>query len=287
MPTLSVTVTRVAYPPATADAENWYILVTSHGTAKGRMSWRPAESEALVLDGEWATYKGEREFAFKTARLDVPTNPRDQLHYVCARTTGLGPAAEALIWDRAGAAWMDLKPGDVPRLSGRVYEAFRLQVEALLSKSEEASVVAALMGRGCTMNMACRAWEMWKSETLGVVHANPYRLAELENYSFRDVDGEIRRAYGIGDADKRRIKAAVVYALRRLTAQGDTVVAWADLYEQACGLLAGFADEISDCTAELFADGTLKAFEQSEGVSLAADWAAENEIWGFVEEVTA
>ena len=34
-------------------------------------------------------------------------------------------------------------------------------------------------------------------------------------------DGDIRRAYGITDADVRRIRAAVVYALRRLTRDGD------------------------------------------------------------------
>ena len=102
-------------------------------------------SRASILDGEYTTYKGQREFAFKTARLDLPTNPRDALHYVCARTKGLGAAAESLIWAHAGERWPDIQPGDVPRLSGRVYENFRLQCESLTSKSEEAQAVAALI----------------------------------------------------------------------------------------------------------------------------------------------
>jgi len=284
MPLLSVTVTRVAYPTSTSDPEAWYILITSQGACKGRMAWRPQDGEALVLDGEWTTYKGEREFAFKQARLDVPTNPRDQLHYVCARTTGAGPALEELIWARAGERWQEIEEGAVPRLSGKLYANFKLQVESLSAKTEEAHVVAALMGKGATMNMACRAWEAWKAETLGVVHADPYRLAELDGYGFRDVDTRIRQHYGIGDADKRRTRAAVIYALRRLTDGGDTVALWADLYAQATGMLGGFADEIADCTAELFEDGTLKAFPQSEGVSLAADWRAEVDVWEWVEK---
>lgn len=282
MPTLNIVVNRIAFPPATSDPDTWYILISDHGVCKGKMSWRPNEREALILEGEWSTYKGEREFSFKSASLNIPTSPRDQLHYVCARATGMGPAMESLIWDKAGAAWLEIEEGAVPRLHGKLYANFRLQVESLTQKSEEAKTVAALMGKGATMNMAVKAWAMWEKETLGVVNADPYRLAELDGYSFRDVDNKIRQSYGIGDGDKRRIRAAVVYALRRLTDAGDTVAQWADLYAQAVGLLGGYADEISECTGELFEDGTLKAFEKSEGVSLAADWKAETEIWDWV-----
>jgi exodeoxyribonuclease V alpha subunit len=284
VPTLNVTVTRVAYPPATSDPDAWYILVTNQCTCKGKMSWRPNENDALVLEGEWAVYKGEREFSFKAARIDVPTNPRDQLHYVCCRTKGMGDAMEALIWANAGANWTSIQSGAVPRLSGRIYENFLLQIEAMRGKSEEANVVAYLMARGATMNMACKAWAMWGRETLGVVNSDPYRLADLEGYGFRDVDAKIRQHYGIGDDDRRRISAAVIYSLRRLTDRGDTVVTWQDLYAQATGLLGGYADEISDCTKDLFEKGELKAFPESEGVSLASDWTAENDIWSFVNQ---
>ena len=282
MPTLSITVNRVCYPPSTSDPDAWYILDTSQGTCKGRMAWRPQDREALILEGEWAVYKGNREFAFSAARIDIPVDPRDQLRYVCARTTGAGPALEELIWAHAGDGWLDIAEGAVPRLHGKLFANFRLQCESIVAKSEEAKVVAALMGKGATMNMAVKAWAAWESETLGVVNADPYRLAELDGYSFRDVDGDIRRAYGIGDADPRRIKAAVVYALRRLTDAGDTLVDWADLYQQSTGLLHGYAAEVSDCTAALFEDGTLRAFAGCGGVALAADWRAETEIWEWV-----
>jgi len=283
--TLSTTITRVAYPPATSDADAWYILITPHGCAKGRMSWRPREGEALILDGEWTAYKGEREFAFKSARLDVPTQPRDQLHYVVTRTPGMGPAMEQIIWDAAGDRWQQLKEGEVPRLSGRMYAEFLVQLEALHQNAEQVKVVSALMGKGATANMAQAAWDRWERETLGVVNADPYRLSELAGYGFGDVDKSIRRAYGINDDDERRIRAAVVCALRRLTDRGDTLVVWDDLFNHACGMLGGYADLISDSTAELFKDGTLKAFPGSEGVALASDWNAENLIWQYVENI--
>jgi len=280
--TLNVTVTRVAYPPATSNGD-WYILITNHGACKGKMAWRPQESEQLILDGEWAVYKGSREFAFKQARLDVPTDSREQLHYVCSRTNGLGPAAEQLIWDQVGIGWIDLESGLVPRMSGRVYANFQLQLEALREKSEEVKAIAALIGKGATMNMSCAAWEKWTKNMLGIVNADCYRLAELDGYGFRDVDKEVRKSYGIGDDDKRRIRAAVIYSLRRLTDRGDTIVQWDDLYTKTIGLLGGYAELITDCTSDLFEEGTLKAFPASEGVSLAEDWKAETTIWEYME----
>jgi hypothetical protein len=288
MTTLNVTVQSVRFPPSTnTEQETWYILSTNQGTAKGRMAWRPQPQESLMLEGNWATYKGEKEFSFTTARLDIPTNPRDQLHYVCIRTAGLGPTAENLIWSKYGNNWQNAEPSSVPRLNGKVYENFKLQIEALSGKSEEAKVVATLIGKGATVKMACAAWEQWKGETLGIVNSDPFRLAELAGYGFKDVDREIRIAYGIADDDRRRIKAAVVYALRRLTDDGDTIVAWEDLYQRSTGMLGGYSDLISDCAKELFEDGTLRAFPNSQGVSLASDFRDECDIWEFINNSSA
>jgi exodeoxyribonuclease V alpha subunit len=287
MPTLNATVQRVAYPPPTTvtdGGEAWMILITSAGVCKGKMPWRPQIGEQLILQGEYSVYKGEREFAFSGASIDVPANPRDQLRYVCTRTPGLGPAAEALIWQHSGANWTNIPPGAVPRLNGKLHAEFMLQIEAMTQKSQEAATVAALMGKGCTMNLACKAWSKWGVSTLGVVNADPFRLAELDGYSFRDVDLRVRAQYGISDDDKRRIRAGVLYSLRRLTDAGDTVVTWDALYRQACGVLCGFSDLISECAGELFQEGAIRAFgENGEGVALASDYAAEESIWMWVE----
>jgi hypothetical protein len=285
MASLNVIVERVAYPAATADADAWYILCTSHGCCKGKMSWRPQEKEQLILEGEWSVYKGEKEFSFKTARLDMPTSARDQLHYVVMRTPGLGDAAESLIWQHSGERWMTIPEGAVQRLNGKVYANFQLQIEQFHEKNEEAKVVAYLIGKGATINLASAAWTQWKEQTLGIVNADCFRLAELSGYGFKDVDKAIRQAYGITDDDKRRIRAAVIYSLRRLTDSGDTVASWQDLFMQTSGMLGGYAEMISDCTSELFEEGTLKAFPKSEGVSLSSDWYAETAIWKFIEAV--
>jgi exodeoxyribonuclease V alpha subunit len=279
---LAVTVTRICFPPATDSTAAWYVLLTDQGKAKGKMAWRPRDGEALVLSGEWAVYQGQREFAFNGARLNVPTNPKDQLHYVVERTSGMGDALETAIWQRYGVAWQTVPPGVIPRFGGALFERFRLQVEALSQNAAQAAVVAALEARGATVNMAQAAWEKWKEETLGVVNADPFRLAELDGYGFSHVDRGIRQSYGIADADPRRVKAAVVHSLRRMTDGGATVVSWEDLFASACAMLGGLDDLVFEAAKELLQAGTLKGFPGSGCIALGSDYRAECDVWNFV-----
>ncbi len=284
MTTLTVTVERVAYPPSTSEPDAWYILITSGGVCKGEVAWRPNDKDSLTLEGDWGVHKGERQFFFKAARLNLPVSARDQLHYACIRTKGLGSAAEEAIWSAFGEKWQEIPENGVARLSGRVYQQFKLQMESLRDLQTDAATIAVLLGKGLTQNMAQSAVKAWGKDCLGIIQSDPYRLAELKNYSFKDVDDKIRKAYGIGDSDDRRIKSGVVYALRRLTDGGDTFVLWSDLFQKATGLLQGYADEISEITVKLFEDGTLKGFSDSEGVALKEHFRAENDIWDFVNK---
>jgi hypothetical protein len=48
------------------------------------------------------------------------------------------------------------------------------------------------------------------------------------------------------------------------------------------GILGGCSRLITDCTKEMFADGTLKGFAESQGIALAKDYRDEMDIWEFV-----
>ena len=279
---LTCKIERVCYPPETDTTATWFILATDQGTAKGAMPWRPKQNDKLILDGEWSMYQGKREFKFKSAMIDVPVHPKDQLHFVAARTVGMGPALEALIWQQAGENWKTIKAGEVKGLTPRVHAEMLLQIESLETDAEMAKSVAFLMGKGCTQNMAMAAYTLWKADTMGIVIDNPYRLADLPNYGFNHVDGEIRKAFGIGDDDERRIKSAVIYALRRLTDTGSTITDWESLLRHAMGMLGGRADLITNCTKALFESGDLKGFKASGSIALAADYRDELAVWEFV-----
>ena len=283
---LPVIITRVAYPAATDTGASWYILITDKGCAKGKMAFRPKDGDALILFGEWTTYRGSREFAFDGARLNVPVDERACLRYCVERTFGMGIALEDAIWAHSGANWQNIQAGAVPRFGGSLFERFRLSIEALNQNRVQAEVVGALIGKGCTPNMAEKAFSEWKGQTLGVVESDPFRLAELDGYGFKAVDKGIRQAYGIIDTDMRRIKAAVVHSLRSLTDNGSTVVSWGDLFAHACGALGGYDELVLSATSELFKAGTLKGFDHDGGFfCLATDYKAESDIWEFVNDV--
>lgn len=285
---LSVSVDRVLYPSETVERANWFIIaVNRDGTeiiAKGNMAWRPQQKERLKLTGKWGSYQGKREFRFTEAALDLPTDARGMLHYVCELAPGVGAAMEEQIWELKGEDWASIEEGALPRLKGRVYLSLMEAIERAEADREKGTAIAELLKAGCTMNMATAAWEQWKANTIGVVSNNPYRLAELPNYGFSHVDGVIRIHYGITDADPRRIRAAVVYVLRQITESGSTLVPWEALHAQCIAKLGGYQSLIVEAVRDMFAEGTLKGFQSSKSVSLASDYKNEAAIWDYINQ---
>jgi hypothetical protein len=283
---LAVTVERVPYPPAHVENQDWFILVCRDGpnevVAKGKMGWRPQPKERLKLFGKWSTYQGKREFKFDSAALDIPTDARGMLHYVCELASGVGAALEQQIWDLKGEDWATIEEGELPRFKGKVFSNFADAVSRAEADRTKGAAIAQLLAAGASMNMAAAAWEQWQQDTLGVVASNPYRLAELPNYGFADVDNRIRQHYGIGDSDMRRIRAAVVYVLRQITSGGSTVVNWDVLNKSCLEKLGGYQELITQAVREMFGEGTLKGFQRSRGISLASDFRNEQTIWNFI-----
>lgn len=255
---------------------------------KGSMGWQPQEMETLSLTGDWVVYKGERQFQFKGAKLTLPLDARSQLHYVCQRTGGIGPAMEQAIWDRRGADWRNLKSGEVKKLRDKIFERFQQQIQTLESNREKAEIIGWLEDKGCTSGMAEDAYDAWGADTAGIVTANCYRLAELPGYSFRTVDENIRRNFEIDDEDPRRIKSAISYILRQETEDGSTAVnCWRHL--TACQkLLVNIGDEfIIQCVREIKEEGSLFIFAGQNMMALKRDYRNEQMIYEFVQEAVS
>jgi exodeoxyribonuclease V alpha subunit len=285
--TIPIEVERVLYPAETVEGARWFILSCRDEKGveiicKGDMPWRPRPKEPLRLTGEYTVYQGKRQFKFKEAMLNMPTDSRGLLRYVCELAKGVGPALEALIWEARGDTWAAIQDGEIPRLSGKVYHSLMEALEVAEADRKKSATIAELMRAGCSVKMATAAFEQWSGNALGVVVSDPYRLAELPNYGFSDVDGDIRLFYGISDDDPRRIRAAVVYVLRQITGSGSTVVRWEHLHAACIEKLGGFAKLIVEQVRLMFGEGTLRGFEKSRNVSLAKDYKNELTIWEFL-----
>jgi exodeoxyribonuclease V alpha subunit len=281
---LDVTVNRVCYPAETVEKADWFILDTTEGICKGNMNWRPRVNERLRLTGKYSMYQGKREFKFTIAALNIPTDSRGMLHYVCEMASGIGAALEKQIWDFKGDDWANIKEGELPRLKGRVYNSLMESIERAEGDRAKGAIISELLKAGCTMNLATAAFEQWKDGTIGVISSNPYRLAELSGYGFKDVDGKVREHYGISDDDPRRIRAAIIYVLRKMTGSGSTLIGWESLNTECLKKLGGFNELILESVSAMFKEGTLKGFKQSRSVSLASDYKNESLIWNFIQE---
>jgi hypothetical protein len=278
---LNCLVKKIYYPPVAVGGD-WYVLLTDAGKASGKMTWRPGEGERLTLSGEWGAYKGERNFNFKSAVPNVPVDPRAQLNYVCERAHGVGPALAAGIWELMGANWKNVTAGAVRGFTEARYEAFRDSLALVTGEAEKSKAVSWLMSKGASMKMGNAAWEQWEKETIGVVQANCYRLADLPHYSFGDVDGAIREAFGIGLEDERRVQSAVLYKIRMLTSGGSTVIDWVSLKMATLELVgAHMAKMLAGVVKGMFEDGSLKGFSGSQSIALWTDYDNEIAILGW------
>lgn len=284
MEELAVVVEKIYFPADPNDPGQWYIIATDKGTVKGTIPWRPKINERLLLVGAFGAYQGRKEFKFTSAKPNIPVNPKDQLHYICERTAGLGPGMEKRIWEEWNENWIeDAEPGVIARFSGEVYKNFRGALNEFILEKEKSEAITWLISKGATMNMAVAAWGEWESQAVGIVQSDCYRLSELAHYGFIHVDTNIRQNFEINDSDERRIAAGVLYAMGKLTETGCTLATWQELFAESVKLLgAQFSNLIVDSVRNQFGSGALVAFETTHNIALNADYQAEKLIWEFV-----
>lgn len=252
---------------------------------KGSMPWQPGIMETLSLTGEWTVYKGERQFQFRSAKLTLPMDPRSQLHYVCARTNGIGPSIEQKIWDLLKEEWRHLEAGEIPRLPGSVLESFREQIELFDANGAKAEAIAWMLDKGCTENMAAAAWEAWKENATGKVNENCYCLAGLPGFSFRNVDERVRQNFGIGDEDPRRIRSAAVYAMHLETSDGSTAVNCLKHLSACAKLLPNIGEnQIVENVRKMKKDGKFRVFSSQNMMSLERDARNEEAVAAYIAE---
>lgn len=277
---LHVEVDRVGYKKSET-LPCWMIINTDQGTCKGNMVWEPKSGEKLILKGRWSAYQGKKEFKFTAAMPDVPEDPQAQLHYVCNITPGVGDALEARIWETVGDKWKDIEAGDIKGLTGKKYTAFTDAIEYMTRGGIHVETIAFLLSKGCSINMADAAWELWKTDAIGKVQADCFCLSELPNYGFQNCD-PIRINFQIADNDPRRIQAGIIYALKQSQKSGSTIIEWDALLTKSQEILKAAESLIVNTAGQMLGTEALAGFPDTAMIALPADFYNETIIWEFV-----
>lgn len=284
MDTIRVKVTRILWPKQPQPENTWKLMLTDHGKVAGKVPWDVTEGDELQLTGEWHIRQLERRFAFVTARAHIPHSPSAKLELAASQTKGMGPSLVNKIKAMYGDEWEDcLAMGTVPGLNHRVWSALQETLRRMAQSGAASETIAYLMGMGCTPNMARKAWKKWKIHTMPLVNGNPYVLTELPNYGFCHVD-RIRLNFGIEDNDPRRIRAALEYAIKQLTASGSDCAEWEEIVARAIAETGGITRNlVIEHSESMFEAGALVVVPGTSLVALGADYRNSEEICKWID----
>lgn len=287
-----VQVERVVYRK---DDSGWSILATKPqasdcGTAadqvgqrltcKGVVNFTTKEGDRLKLEGKFqpSTFNGDIEFVFTSAIPHLPTDMIALLHYAVSLTKGLGEQRESYIWSKYGEGWINQERLDISGLPEKVQENWRMTIGLLRERAGQAQAIAFLVSKGCTLNLASKAWDEWKDSTVGIVSDDCYQLATLPYCGFKKVDQDIRHNFGITDDDTRRLDAAIVYIMAEMTQRGSTLLDIWQVKEQVLALVP-LDDEAFDQGIDRVRSGGRVVTLEGGKISTTADVQAESAIW--------
>jgi exodeoxyribonuclease V alpha subunit len=278
--TLQVKIKHIRYRKEGSD---WSILETDKGVVKGEIPWTPQVGENITISGKYESYRGEKQFAFLSAKAVIPEDPKGMLVYACELTTGLGPAMAEKMWERAGEDWQELKAGDVPGFTENKYEAFVEVVELMTARADQSKAIAFLLGKGCSINLAKKAWKHYEASTIPKVTADPYVLADLPKEGFSKIDGTIRHSFGIQDTDDVRLRAGVKYQLTESLKGGGSYVILEPFLADCINLLCIDKGTVTGVIRSLLADGIFSGFPAHRAITFPQIRHDEEVIWNYIK----
>ena len=153
---------------------------------------------------------------------------------------GVGQALAKSIVDTLGKNVLDeiLKDESclllVPKLSSKKAH----KIYEVLSKYEEShQMIVYLTDLGFNMKDALDIYNTYRKETIANIEHNPYRLIDDVNITFTKVD-EIALKFNIAVDDERRIKACIIYIMKKLLfSNSDTYLFYDDIYHEVISYL--------------------------------------------------
>jgi exodeoxyribonuclease V alpha subunit len=207
-----------------------------------------AVGESLRLEGTWTRHPvyGEQ---FKVERSNV--TPPATLHglerYLASGIIkGVGPATASRLVKEFGLSTLDVVENEPERLAtvpgiGEI-RAARIHKAVKELKNVHRTMVF-LQEYDIGLGLASRIYRHYGEATAEVIRDNPYRLAdEVHGIGFKLAD-KLALNMGIEPDSPKRLNAAVVFALKKLSEQGHTFAPDPILYERVRSIIPDLEPE--------------------------------------------
>lgn len=143
----------------------------------------------------------------------------------------------------------------VPKLSSKKAH----KIYEVLSKYEEShQMIVYLTDLGFNMKDALDIYNTYRKETIANIEYNPYRLIDDVNIAFTKVD-EIALKFNISTNDERRIKACIIYIMKKLLfSNSDTYLFYDEIYNSVISYLkTDLSEEFNDYLDELISENKI------------------------------
>ncbi|SDN73545.1 ATP-dependent RecD-like DNA helicase [Geodermatophilus sp. DSM 45219] len=245
---------RTGYTVARVDTGRGGDLVTVVGSLLGAQP-----GETLRLRGRWGAHpQYGRQFQVEDYTTVLPATVQGIRRYLgSGLVKGIGPRLAERIVDHFGTDALRVieeEPGRLTEVPNLGPKRTRLITAAWEEQRAIKEVMVFLQGVGVSTSLAVRIYRQYGDASIGVVRAEPYRLAaEVWGIGFRTADA-IAAAVGIPHDSLPRVEAGLQFVLSEATGQGHCFLPETDLVPRAVEMLEVPADLVGHGLAVLVAD---------------------------------
>ncbi|MGY1604924.1 SF1B family DNA helicase RecD2 [Geodermatophilus sp. SYSU D00815] len=245
---------QTGYTVARVDTGRGGDLVTVVGALLGAQP-----GETLRLRGRWGSHpQYGRQFHVEDYTTVLPATVQGVRRYLgSGLIKGIGPKLAERIVDHFGVDALRVieeEPGRLAEVPSLGPKRTRLICAAWEQQRAIKEVMVFLQGVGVSTSLAVRIYKQYGDASIGVVRAEPYRLAsEVWGIGFKTAD-TIAAAVGIPHDSPERIEAGLQFVLSEATGEGHCFLPETELVARAVDVLQVPARLVVPCLAVLVAE---------------------------------
>ena len=231
------TVAKLAPEQRPSHLPHWQTEVALVGTMLG-----VTVGESVEVRGRWTMHaEYGKQFTVETMRSVLPATVAGIEKYLgSGLVKGVGPVTAKRIVAHFGAETLEVIDGEVGRLievAGVGKKRVSLIRHAWAEQRAIKEVMIFLQGNGVSTSLATKIYKRYGDDSIAIVQADPYRLAQdIYGIGFLTAD-KIAQALGMALDSPQRIAAGVEYTLNQSTDEGHVYLPSNELISQAAELL--------------------------------------------------
>ncbi|GLY12693.1 SF1B family DNA helicase RecD2 [Pseudobacillus badius] len=214
------------------------------------------KNEDIVVKGKWETHATYgMQVAVEAWERPIPQTREQVIAFLSSPLVkGCGTKKAIQIVDALGENAIDIISREgIPALTGIKgigKKRSKKIVESVRSTFEAQKIISELLVYGITATMAIKAHKRFGSNTVAILHENPYRLMEVDKIGFLKAD-EIARKMGIMPTSGFRIDACLEFVLNeRCYKAGHCYIKEEELIQKALLVLNHHAQDHEVVTIE-------------------------------------